>query len=185
LAFSGGVDSTVLLNILLEKKIDVTLLTVDHGTDYSFTEVEFAFETSVRHGLEIVFKDIPKFDKSTSLESFWSRKRNLIFQSMDKPVLTGHHLNDAVEWYFMTFCQGNARVIHYQNENVLRPLIITPKEKIIKYAEERKIEHLTDPTNSDSDFNLRNKIRNNVLPVVKTAFPGLETTVRKILLNSE
>ena len=41
LAFSGGIDSVVLLDILLRKRINVTLLTVDHNTEFSKVELHF------------------------------------------------------------------------------------------------------------------------------------------------
>ena len=182
LAFSGGIDSVSLLDILIRKRVKVILLTVDHNTDFSKTEINFCKEVAAQFGLEYKTFKIPEFDKTTSLESFWSRKRNAIFQSMDKPVLTGHHLSDATEWYLMTSCQGKSRVLTYQNNNVERPLITTPKKKIIEYANYKRLKYLTDPTNADNGFNLRNKVRNNLMPNVLTVFPGLENTVRKLIL---
>lgn len=185
LAFSGGIDSVVLLDILLRKRINVTLLTIDHNTEFSKVELHFCKQVATQFGLEYKIFKIPEFDKTTSLESFWSRKRNAVFQSMDKPVLTGHHLSDATEWYLMTSCQGRSRLMSYQNENVIRPLLTVGKKTIIEYANEHGLKYLTDPTNEDNHFNLRNNVRNAVLPIVKTAFPGLETTVRKLILKKE
>jgi tRNA(Ile)-lysidine synthase len=182
LAFSGGIDSVVLLHLLLRKRVNVTLLTVDHNTDFSKAELAFCKETADQLGLAYKTFKLSEFDNSTSLESFWSRKRNTIFQSMDKPVLTGHHLSDATEWYLMTSCQGRSRVMAYQNGNVQRPLLTTSKKTIIEYANFYRLKYLTDPTNADNDFNLRNKVRNNLMSNVLTVFPGLETTVRKLIL---
>lgn len=182
LAFSGGIDSVVLLDILIRKRINVTLLTVDHNTEFSKTEIKSCKEVATQFGLEYKTFKLPEFDKTTSLEAFWSRKRNAVFQSMDKMVLTGHHLSDATEWYLMTSCQGKSRIMAHQNNNVLRPLLTTPKKKIIEYANYYGLKYLTDPTNADSSFNLRNKVRNNLMADVKLVFPGLETTVRKLIL---
>lgn len=182
LAFSGGIDSVVLLDILIRKRISVTLLTVDHNTEFSKTEIKFCKEIAAQFGLDCITFKLPEFDNSTSLESFWSRKRNAIFQSMDKPVLTGHHLSDATEWYLMTSCQGKSRVMAYENNNVIRPLLTTPKKKIIEYANFYRLKYLTDPTNADNSFNLRNKVRNSLMSNVLTVFPGLENTVRKLIL---
>ncbi len=183
LAFSGGIDSVVLLDILIRKRIKVTLLTIDHNTEFSKTEIEFCKEVAAQFGLEYKTFKLPEFDGSTSLEAFWSRKRNAVFQSMDKIVLTGHHLSDATEWYLMTSCQGNGRIMAYQNNNVIRPLLTISKKKIIEYANFYRLKYLTDPTNADNSFNLRNKVRNNLMTNVLTVFPGLETTVRKLILS--
>lgn len=172
----------VLLHSLLVKRVNVTLLTVDHNTEFSKTELAFCQEVAQKHELDYKLFSMPVFDRSTSLEAFWSRKRNAIFQSMDKPVLTGHHLSDATEWYLMTSCQGKSRVMAYQNNNVIRPLLTTPKKRIVEYANHHRLKYLTDPTNADNGFNLRNKVRNNLMPNVLTVFPGLENTVRKLIL---
>lgn len=183
LAFSGGIDSVVLLDILLRKRIKVTLITIDHNTGFSQVEIKFCKELALKFGLEWKTFKLPQFDKSTSLEAFWSRKRNDIFQSMDKIVLTGHHLSDATEWYLMTSCQGKGRLMAYQNNNVARPMIVTPKRTIIEYANFHRLKYLTDPSNADTSFNLRNKVRNILMPNVLGVFPGLETSVRKMILK--
>ena len=84
LAYSGGVDSVVLLHTLLRRKYNVTLLTVDHNTEFSKVEVEFSRKTAQRLGIPVQIFNIPEFDRSTSLEAFWSVHRNAVFQSMDK-----------------------------------------------------------------------------------------------------
>jgi len=155
LAFSGGIDSIVLLNILLAKKIDVTLLTVDHLTEFSSIEVEFCKEIARQYNLNYEIFHLKEFDKSNSLEAFWSAERNKIFQSMGAPVCTGHHLEDALEWYLMSTFQGCPKLLNYSNQNVFRPLLFTEKKTIIEYANDRKLKYLTDPTNLDATFNLR------------------------------
>jgi len=185
LAFSGGIDSMVLLHLLLSKKVKVTLLTVDHLTEFSKQEVEFCKATAIKYGLEYLTFVIKTFDKSNSLEAFWSNERNNIFQSMDKPVLTGHHLDDACEWYVMTSMQGCSKLLNYNNKNVYRPMLITDKKAIIEYANYYNLTYLTDPTNSDNDFNLRNKVRNELLGSIKNCFPGISKTVRRLIIKKE
>jgi len=185
LAFSGGVDSVVLLDLLISKKVDVTLVWVDHNTSWCKQEFEFARETAKKYKLELVCYKINLFDKSTSLECFWSRERNRIFQSLDKKVLVGHTLDDAMEWYVMSAFQGTVKLLDYQNQNVLRPLLTTSKEKILQYANRNDLVYLIDPSNYDSEFNLRNKVRLNLIPEVLNCFPGLRTTVAKLIRRKE
>jgi tRNA(Ile)-lysidine synthase len=185
LAFSGGIDSSALLRLLIFKKIQVTLLVIDHLTEFGKLGISFAKEMAKLYNIDVVVKKVKAYDESTSLEAFWSRERNSIFQSMDKPVLTAHHLNDVTEWYFMTCCQGNGRLMSYQNNNVLRPLITTPKEKIRLYAKEHDLKYIDDPSNKDSNFCLRNKVRNVMLPFVADTFPGLQNTVRRLIVKKE
>ena len=66
-AFSGGVDSVVLLHVLLNKRYDVTLLNVDHGNEFARQEVEFCVQTANKLALDYVISQIPIYDKETSL----------------------------------------------------------------------------------------------------------------------
>lgn len=183
LAFSGGVDSVVLLHNLMRRGYNVTLLTIDHGNEFAKQEVEFCERMASNYDLQYKTFTIPAFDKSTSLEAFWSMHRNQIFQSMDKPVLVGHHLDDAVESYLMAACQGTNRLLDPTNRNVYRPMIINTKKTIIEYANRHSLMYLTDPTNLDPEFNLRNKVRLQLVGNVKACFPGIHTTVRRLTIQ--
>lgn len=183
LAFSGGVDSAVLLHVLLRRKHNVTLLTVDHGNEFAKQEVEFCKKTALDYGLDYKIFTIPEFDKSTSLEAFWSKHRNEIFQSMDKVVVVCHQLDDCCEWMLMSTCQGTPKLMEHINRNVHRPMITTPKKTILEYANKYNLTYLTDPTNADPTFNLRNKVRLQLMGSVKACFPGIQTTVRRLIIQ--
>lgn len=185
LAFSGGVDSAVLLKLLSVKKIKVTLLWIDHYTEWCVQEEEFAREAAKEYGIPLVVRSIGKEQVNTSLEAFWSVERDKIYQSMDKPVLTGHHLNDAVEWYLMSTFQGTPKLINYQNRNVIRPLLLTKKQSIIDFAMNHSLSFISDPSNQDPGFNLRNKVRIKLMPNVIESFPGIYTTVARLIRMKE
>lgn len=185
IAFSGGVDSCVLLDILIKKRINTTLLTIDHRDSVSDNEVAFALDTAKRYSIKSLIVKTQAFSGKDSKEAFWSKQRNGVFQSMDQPVLTGHHLDDALEWYLMTAMQGRSCVLKYQNNNVHRPLLLTTKAKILEYATNYKIEHIVDPTNCDNNFNLRNKVRNLLMPTILNVFPGAQSVVKKLILQNE
>lgn len=185
MAFSGGIDSKVLLHHLTEKRKDITLVTVDHLDKFAEEEIAFCEQIADKYNIPYIVKKIKPYDGTTSKESFWSRQRNTIFQQLDHVVVTGHHLGDEVEWYIMTAMQGNARPIRYSSGNVCRPFILLPKKNIIEYANFHKLTYITDPSNSDIDYCLRNKVRHKLLPNVYDIFPGIEKVVRKAILKHE
>lgn len=185
LAFSGGVDSAVLLHNLIRRKFNVMLLTVDHNTEFSDVEVAFSREMAETYSIPCNIFNIPNYDRSTSLEAFWSNHRNNIFQQMDKPVVTGHHLDDAVEWYLMSTFQGTPKLLNLRIKNVIRPLLGTSKEDIEEYARTFNLSFLTDPTNSDTKFNLRNKVRLDLIDNVRKHFPGISKTVKRLIIEKE
>lgn len=192
LAFSGGIDSMVLLHVLLSRDYDVTLLTVDHGNDFAKLELEFCIQTAKSLSLPYVTVKIPVYDKETSLEAkrtsreaFWSKYRNDVFQDMDKPVLTAHHLNDAVTWWVMSTMQGCPKLLNYNNRNIFRPLLGNTKKQIIEYANYHKLTYLTDPSNEDPQYCLRNKVNHLLMNDIKSCFPGIEKTVKKLIMEKE
>lgn len=185
IAFSGGVDSMVLLHSYIKRGNAAQLLHVDHNTDWCKQELDFAIYIARKYKIDLIRKKIPEFDKSTSLEHFWSKHRNAVYHNLKKPVLTGHNLDDAVEWYIMSSMQGTAKLLNYSNQNVFRPMITTKKDRIYLYAEHCKIPYLTDPTNLDDKFNLRNNVRANLIPHVESVFPGIYTTVRRLITEKE
>lgn len=185
LAYSGGVDSVVLLHTLLRRKYKVTLLTVDHNTEFSKIEVDFSKKTAQQLGIPVQVFNIPEFDRSTSLEAFWSIHRNSIFQSMDKQVCTGHHLDDAVESWVMSTFQGTPKLLEHVNRNIIRPMLTTSKKAIYEYANAYNLQYLTDPTNLDPNSGLRNRVRLELMGSVRSVFPGISTTVRRLLVDKQ
>ena len=184
-AFSGGMDSMVLTDLLITRNRKPTLLVVDHLDDYAKEEVSFATHVAKKHRLTLLVKKIKPKTEKLSKEAYWSRERDDIFQLQSLPVLTGHHLEDAVEWYVMSSMQGASKLLNYNNRNVYRPLLITPKHQIIEYANHRQLTYLTDPTNADSGFNLRNKVRHELLGSNRNVFPGVSSTVRRLIVKKE
>lgn len=183
LAFSGGVDSVVLLHTLIRRKYKVTLLTIDHGNEFAKQEVEFCKKVAQQYGIDYKLFNIPEFDKTTSLEAFWSKHRNNIFQRMDRQVCTGHHLDDNIETLVMTMCTGTPKLINLKNKNIIRPMIQVPKSTIIEYAAKYKLDFIEDVTNLDINYNLRNKVRGKLVPVLKECFPGIGTVVKKLTIK--
>lgn len=184
LAFSGGIDSVVLLDNLLRRNYNVILLFVHHNTEFSDTELHFVTGIAREYDLFIVRHDIsPVNHKNLSLEAYWSEERSKIFQSMNLPVYTAHHLDDCVESYVMTSMQGCSKLILPRNGNVFRPMILTPKENILAYADKKKLSYIADPSNLDTKISLRNKVRHNLIPHIKECFPGINKTVKKLLMK--
>ncbi len=183
LAFSGGIDSMVLLHLLILRKIDVKLLFTHHQAEFCNEELKFSQAVSSKYGIELIVKSIKAFDGIGSKEAYWSRQRHNIYQQMDRVVLTGHHLDDAVEWYVMSTFQGTPKLLDYKGANICRPFICVPKTKIQEYANRRNIDYLTDPSNLVASSGLRNQVRLTLLPKAHECFPGLRKTVSRLIVE--
>lgn len=184
-AFSGGMDSSVLLDVCDARKCSITLLTFDHKTVTSDEEISFAQKTSKQYDVPLIIGNTPlTLQAGDSKERFWSECRNIFFNSQSHPVATGHNLNDAVEWYLMSALVGSGgHYMNYQNKNVIRPLLTTSRQTIEEYCLAHDIKHIVDQTNFDVNFNKRNMVRHALLPCVLKVNPGILNTVKRNIIR--
>lgn len=180
IAFSGGVDSVVMTHKALSQNKNVTLAFFHHGNKFADTEEEFVndFAKSLNLKLEIGRCNTEIIG---SKEKFWRDSRYEFFKKLNAPVATGHNLDDAVEWYILTCLRGEGHYMEYSHANVIRPLILTSKADIVKYAQCNGLAWIDDPSNEDIEFTYRNKIRHNILPQCLEINPGLYSTVANVI----
>lgn len=179
-AVSGGVDSMVALHFLRQKH-QVTAIHFCHA-ESATAEAEYAFVAKhcQEHKIPLLLGyQITTRPPGASREAYWRRDRYGYFHSIRMPIVTGHHLDDAVEWYLFTAFNGEGHFMEYQNQNVIRPFLGTTKSEIIAYAAKNQVPFIEDPTNHNPDFAARNRIRKNILPEVLTINPGLYKVVKK------
>ncbi len=195
IAFSGGVDSTVLTHLFLKFKnylqiSKIVLVHLNHclrGKDSDLDE-KFAVDFAQNKGLKIYTKriDIKKLaqEKKKSLEEVAREERYSFFREIKEKenldwIATGHHLSDLTETMILWFIQGNKKGIKGfkpKDRDVIRPLFLCKKDEIQKYADEKNIPYRTDITNFQTDY-LRNKIRHILLPEVKKINPSVEESL--------
>lgn len=178
-ACSGGVDSVAVAAILSEWK-DVTLVHFSHADRCFDEELEVVTNLSSVLGLPLLterstMSDVPNNNK----EACWRTDRYKWFHSLDQPVVTGHTLDDAVEWYLMTCLRGRGEFIEYSNRNVIRPFLLTKKEAFIAYVNARNLPYWEDPSNFNIESGLRSRVRNTLVPVALECEPGLYNTVKR------
>jgi tRNA(Ile)-lysidine synthase len=179
-AFSGGVDSVAVVDFLLNGKRDVHLAFFHHGTDVSTSAEEYVRKFAVDRGLSLSVGRIGR-DRCVgeSPEEFWRNERYRFLDMYDYPVITGHHLGDAVETWVFNCLHGNPRLLPYRRGNVIRPFLITPKTELISWAERRGLTWAEDKSNEDLKY-MRNLIRHKIVPEALKVNPGLDTVVKKM-----
>lgn len=178
-ACSGGVDSMVLA-LSLAQTIPITVAFYHHGNDIALQEEKAVEAMCRRYGLPMISTRCRAAKPpGQSDEQFWRECRYQWFRTLSGTVVTGHTLDDAVEWYLFSSLHGEGRVIDYRHSNVVRPFLLTPKKKIVAWANEYGLQWFEDPTNADPEFAARNKIRLELLPVALQLNPGLYKVVAK------
>ena len=185
IAFSGGIDSVVISDFLLNGKRDVQLAFFHHGTVNSERAEEFVRKFAEERRVPIRIGRINS-EKSRGLspEEFWRNERYSFLDSLGGPVITGHHLGDAIETWIFTSLHGESKLIPYSRGNVIRPFLVTPKEEIRSWASRRNLSWIEDESNSDPKY-MRNRIRMHIVPEALKVNPGLGTVLRKKYLNAE
>lgn len=184
-ACSGGVDS-VALALALRQTEDVTLAFFDHGNDLAWQEEAFIDDFAKKHDFPVVKgRSDGVIPAGQSKEAFWRAERYAWFKTLPGPVATGHTLDDAVEWYLFTCMHGEGRFMPHQHDNVVRPFLLTEKEKLIALCKQHAVSWFEDPTNQDAGFAARNRIRHKILPEVMTVNPGIFKVVKKKIAQRE
>ena len=188
-AVSGGIDSVVLLHYLRRKfrqnfkSKNISIVHFNHCNDFAQDELYFVTQLASELKLPLLLGTPSRQrNKNESQEEYWRACRYEFFKSLNMQIATGHTLDDAVEWYLFTSFNGEGHLMPYEHANIIRPFLITEKEKIKKYAERNNIVWHEDATNSDENFAARNRIRNIILPEVLKINPGLGKVIKKKLL---
>ncbi len=184
-SYSGGPDSTFLTYVLLNFKkkfcLEISLFYLFHGLEGSL-EIEKAKEFAFNLGLKIFIfeEDIRKFAKDNKLnieEAGRIKRYSLLNEISEKEgfnkIATGHTLNDALETLFLRFLREGFTLLNPplkpKYKKLIRPLILTPREKIIKILKENGINYHIDIENYALE-RTRNKIRHILIPQIFKEF---------------
>jgi tRNA(Ile)-lysidine synthase len=179
IACSGGPDSMALLDFLRRGKKRIEVIYFNHGTPHGNLAEKFLRDYCKDEKLSLNVQALDQLpQKKQSLEDFWSKQRNSYFKNLEGPVLTAHHLDDALEWWVFTSLRGDPKLIPYQNENIIRPLLLTKKENILNWCKNKKVPYVIDPSNKNSKF-MRNLIRHELMDLALRVNPGLHKTIAK------
>ena len=190
-AFSGGVDSIVLTDLLNQSGYLFELAHCNFQLRGDESTGDTAFCKSFAHSINKPFHVTYFNTKQYALEhklSIQMAARDLRYNWFKKLVdefhfdyiLTAHHLNDNVETLFVNLIRGTGikglQGIPEKQHNIVRPLLYATKNEIRKYASINKLTYREDSSNQETKYK-RNFIRNNIIPQLKTLNPALEETI--------
>lgn len=178
-AFSGGVDSVAIVNFLLNGRKEVDLAFFHHGTETSKKAYNFVVKFAIKQKLNIHIGNISRTRLShESPEEFWRNERHKFFAKFKLPVITAHHLDDAIETWIFSSLHGNSKLIPYANGNIIRPFLKTPKKELVLWCKRKKLEWVEDESNNNISY-MRNLIRHKIVPEALKVNPGLHKVIKK------
>ena len=179
-AVSGGPDSMAILDFLSNNH-DVTAAYFDHGTSFGKECKHFVTEFCEERDIDLVVGNI-YFDRppEKSTEEHWRDERYKFFRTFDNTVITGHNLDDVIEWFLFSSLHGQGKIIPYKNQNVIRPFISTSKCSLEEWCYDKDVPFMVDPGNTDRKF-MRSIIRNDMMPHARKVNKGIEKTFKKLV----
>ena len=183
-ACSGGPDSMCLLslvnNLSTTKNITVICAHVNHKLRKESEEEAQMVERYCKEN-NIIFESMEITDYLNgefSEEDARIRRYNFFDQVINKYqatyLLTAHHGDDLIETVLMRLTRGSnlsgyigiKQINTNESYKILRPLLTTTKEAILKYNQENNIPYAIDSSNNNLKYT-RNRYRNVVLPFLK------------------
>ena len=176
LAFSGGVDSRVLFDLLLKSKIDFSVAHCNFNLRATASDQDAIFCADLCKLNSITFY-IKKFEtveyskkNKISIQMAARDLRYSWFNELQENsgythILTAHHLDDQLETFLINLGRGSGLkgLRGITTDQIIRPLLPFSKDEIQAYAEENKIEWRADSSNEKDDY-LRNQLRHHVIP---------------------
>lgn len=186
-AFSGGLDSTVLLHMLAGFVAryggpPLRALHVHHGLQ----QVADAWPEHCRYVCEhlgLPLQVVPvHVAEQASTEQAARDARYAAFEQSLKPgelLMLGQHQDDQAETLLLRLLRGagvaGLRAMPAVRElgqgRLLRPLLTTGRLQLEAYAERQGLCWIEDPSNQSDDYD-RNFLRNRVMPLLQQRWPG-------------
>ncbi|WP_158849286.1 tRNA lysidine(34) synthetase TilS [Algibacter sp. L1A34] len=197
IAISGGIDSVVLTHLCHQLKLNVALA---HCNFHLRGEESNGDEQSVKKfadslGLEVFVQnfDTENYAK-TNKQSIQIAARELRYNWFEDLanqlefdyILTAHHADDNLETFLINFTRGTGLEgltgIPEVNTIFVRPLLPFSSEAIEYYAKANNIAWRDDSSNASTKY-VRNKLRHNLIPILKEINPSLLQSFQTTLSN--
>jgi len=184
LAYSGGLDSSVLLHLLVSSQHRHKLVPwhINHGLLDAATAMEqFCIEQAKRYDLEIRIDRLDSGEIDSNIEATARNLRYGLFAAgsgASDCIVTAHHADDQAETFLLNALRGSGsaglRGIAVRRKLgsslLLRPLLGFSRQQLEDYASQHELAWFNDPSNRDNRFD-RNYLRNEVIPSIQKRWP--------------
>ena len=188
IAFSGGVDSTVLLHAAARafEPERVAVLHVNHGLSCNANAWEAHCDAvAASLGLTFVRRRISVTSRNIEFEG--RRKRLKVFDEVMNDgdvVATAHHRNDELESLMWQLATGRALVgiaewRNLKQGRLWRPLLQYERDDLLRVARHHNWRWIEDESNLDVSLT-RNALRHEVLPRLRETFSDFESQLLRL-----
>lgn len=190
-AVSSGVDSLAACHLIHKMGRLGTVYHYNHGVSVQNDEME----ASVRRFCQDVLKGVPlvvrRNKEKGKTEAELRQGRFKILNEYKIDLVTGAHLDDAVESYLLNVFRGKEGflpipfVSTFGESRILHPFLLKSKKFFLDYCEKNNILTFVveDLSNKKIKGSRRNLLRNKIIPILEEEKMGLRTIVKKKILN--
>lgn len=191
-AYSGGVDSTVLLHALTQLKqqqrpdLQLSAIYIHHGLSQNA-------DSWARHcQQQCQIWQVPLIIEKVRLDpmagNVEQQARNARYQAIyrhlksDQMLCTAQHLDDQCETFLLALKRGSGpaglSAMPVESNRHLRPLLTISRQQIEAYANRHQLTWIEDESNQDDHYD-RNFLRLKVLPLINQRWPQFSQMVAR------
>lgn len=193
-AFSGGMDSTVLLHALARLAQqhhlpELRAIYIHHGLQEA-AQAWPAHCQSICAQLQIPLVVLEvDVAASASVEQAARVARYAAFEqhlAQDEVLLMAQHQDDQAETLLFRLMRGTGvaglrgipETRALPRGQVLRPLLAVSHQQLLAYAQQQQLSWIEDPSNATDEFD-RNYLRRQVIPALKSRWPAMQQSLQR------
>ncbi|MFT4045464.1 MAG: tRNA lysidine(34) synthetase TilS [Solimonas sp.] len=191
-AFSGGLDSSVLLHLLRERQVrNLRAVHVHHGLQKSADDwVRHARRACRELGVPLTVKRVSVRDAGEGPEAAARAARYAAFAALlrDGDLLaTAHQRDDQAETVLLRALRGTGvaglaampALAPLGKGRLWRPLLDTPRAALRAWAEARSLRWIDDPHNADARY-ARSYLRAEIVPRLERHWPQATVSLARL-----
>ncbi|TXE10821.1 tRNA lysidine(34) synthetase TilS [Gelidibacter salicanalis] len=197
IAISGGLDSVVLTHLCKNLNLKVSLAHCNFNLrgDESDTDEAFVLQMAEDFNMEVFIEcfetETYAKEQGLSIQMAARELRYAWFQELAAQlnfdyILTAHHADDNLETFLINFTRGTGLEgltgIPEISGKLIRPLLPFSREVLEVYAIGQNIAWREDSSNASTKY-LRNKLRHDIIPILKQMNPQLLQNFQTTISN--
>ncbi|MGL5454871.1 MAG: tRNA lysidine(34) synthetase TilS [Citrobacter telavivensis] len=201
-AFSGGLDSTVLLHQLVQWRaqqptLSLRAIHIHHGLSaHADAWVAHCEAVCAQWQVPLVVERVTLADAGLGIEAHARQARYQAFADALLPgevLATAQHLDDQCETFLLALKRGSgpaglsamAEISAFAGTQLIRPLLTQTRAALEQWARQYQLRWIEDESNQDDVYD-RNFLRLQVLPLLQQRWPHFaDATARSAALCAE
>jgi len=192
IAYSGGLDSHVLLHCFKQIGASVRAVHVHHGLQAvadDWVDHCKSICDQLEIPLAVLYVDAQQKPGTSPEEAARDARYQALHDNLtkDECLVTAQHLNDQAETLLLQLFRTastaglSAMPAHREFGDYvhIRPLLSFTRDEIEAYASDNELHWIEDPSNQDLTYD-RNFLRKDIIPLLEKRWPQLSTQLSKV-----